>query len=124
MRGCVCVAVGAWLWVAVWLCRGTSVTTDATDPYPNYIRVTVRTPTEARVVVGTRVGKEARITQMDHWSSFPAFKPSGHLIFFNNTVRSRLPPPPLPPPALLCSGESCPVPAMLPMLALCCCLSS
>ena len=77
----------------MWLCRGTSVTTDATDPYPNYIRVTVRTPTEARVVVGTRVGKEARITQMDHWSSFPAFKPSGHLIFFNNTVRSRLPPP-------------------------------
>ncbi len=102
----VCMAVGGWLWVAVWLCRGASVTTDATDPYPNYIRVTVRTPTEARVVVGTRVGKEARITQMDHWSSFPAFKPSGHLIFFNNTVRPRRPPHP-PPCALLCSGESC-----------------
>jgi hypothetical protein len=37
--------------------------------------------------------------QMDHWASFPAFKPSGHLVFFNNTVRAvvrRMRPPTAP----------------------------
>jgi hypothetical protein len=55
--------------------------------YANHIVVTITTATETRVVAGTRVGNDVRITQMDHWSTFPAFVPHGHMIFFNNIDR-------------------------------------
>ncbi len=70
------------------VCSGSAIDDDVPDAvYPNYIRATVRTTLESRVVYGTRIGREVRITQMDHWSTFPSFKPAGHILFLNNVVR-------------------------------------
>ena len=60
--------------------------TGSGSSYANQISVSVTTSTETRIVAGTRVGNDVRITQMDHWSSFPAFVPHHHMIFFNNIV--------------------------------------
>ncbi|KAF0716732.1 Aste57867_2696 [Aphanomyces stellatus] len=54
----------------------------------NAVQVQVELQTGARcVVMGTVFGEEPRIVQVDEYNDFPAFKPHGTMLFFNNEDR-------------------------------------
>ena len=52
--------------------------------YSNLIRVTVAGPDGERIAAGAVIEGKARVTQLDHWQSFPTFAPHGHLLLWNN----------------------------------------
>ena len=57
---------------------------ESASAYSNLIRVTVAGPDGERIAAGAVIEGKPRVTQLDHWQSFPTFAPTGHLLLWNN----------------------------------------